>query len=72
MQLLYSIIMVLALMIGFYFGFVIGRTNELPKIKSKKQIVKEKEEERQKNLFERALNNLDKYNGTSEGQEEIV
>lgn len=72
MQILYSIVTALCLCIGFYFGFKIGRTNELPKIKTRKQIKKENEEEKEKTLLEKALSNLDKYDGTSKGQEEII
>jgi len=72
MQILYSIVTTLCLCIGFYFGFKLGRTNELPKIKTRKQIKKENEEEKEKNILQKALNNLDKYDGTSKGQEEII
>lgn len=72
MQILYSIVTALCLGIGFYFGFKLGKTNEFPKIKSIKQIKKEKEDEENKNNLEKALNNLDKYDGTSKGQEEII
>lgn len=72
MQVIYLIITILAMCIGFYFGFKIGRTNDLPKIKSKQQIKKEEETEKKKNELERALNNLDRYDGTSKSQEEIV
>lgn len=73
MQILYSITTALCLCIGFYFGFKIGRTNELPKlIKSKKQINKEKEEEKEISRLEKELKNLNNYTGTSKGQEEII
>lgn len=72
MQILYSIVTTLCLCIGFYFGFKLGRTNELPKIKTRKQIKKENEEEKEKNILQKALNNLDKYDGTSKSQEEII
>lgn len=73
MQILYSIIAILCLCIGFYFGFKIGRTNELPKIiKSKTQIQKEKKEEKEISKLEKALKNLNEYTGTSKGQEDIV
>lgn len=72
MQVIYSIITILAMCLGFYFGFKIGRTNELPKLKTKKELVKEEEKEKKKNALERALDNLDKYDGTSKGQEEII
>lgn len=73
MQMLYSITTALCLCIGFYFGFKIGRTNELPKlIKSKKQINREKEEEKEISRLEKELKNLNNYTGTSKGQEEII
>lgn len=73
MQILYSIITTLCLCIGFYFGFKLGRTNELPKlIKSRKEIKKEKEEEKEISKLEKALKNLNEYSGTSKGQEEII
>lgn len=73
MQILYSITTALCLCIGFYFGFKIGRTNELPKlIKSKKQINREKEEEKEISRLEKELKNLNNYTGTSKGQEEII
>ena len=73
MQILYSVTTALCLCTGFYFGFKIGRTNELPKlIKSKKQINKEKEEEKEISRLEKELKNLNNYTGTSKGQEEII
>lgn len=73
MQILYSIITALCLCIGFYFGFKIGKTNELPKlIKSKKQIKREKQEEKEISRLEKELKNLNNYIGTSKGQEEII
>lgn len=73
MQMLYSITTALCLCIGFYFGFKIGRTNELPRlIKSKKQINKEKQEEKEISRLEKELKNLNNYTGTSKGQEEII
>lgn len=71
-NLINSILQALCLGIGFYFGFKLGRTNEFPKIKSIKQIKKEKEDEENKNNLEKALNNLDRYDGTPKGQEEII
>lgn len=73
MQIIYSITTALCLCIGFYFGFKIGRTNELPKlIKSRKQIKEEQQEEKEISKLEKALNNLNKYTGTSKGQEDII
>lgn len=73
MQILYSIITTLCLCIGFYFGFKIGQTGEIPKlIKFRKITKKQEQEEKEINNLEKALNNLNRYNGTSEGQEEII
>ena len=72
MQILYSITTALCLCIGFYFGFKIGRTNELPKMKTKKEKKQQEEQEKKKSELEKALNNLNRYNGSSKGQEEIV
>lgn len=67
-----SIITALCLCIGFYFGFKIGRTNELPKFKTRQEKQKEKEEEKELSVLEKSLNNLNKYTGSSKGQEDIV
>ncbi|MBR6688797.1 MAG: hypothetical protein IKL68_02140 [Clostridia bacterium] len=76
MQILYSILTALCLCIGFYFGFKLGRTNELPRfktIKERKQQYEEKEEEKKKiDKLNKILGNLDRYDGSSEGQEDIV
>lgn len=73
MQILNSIISALCLCIGFYFGFKIGKTNELPRIvKTKREKKEEKEEEKKISEIEKVLNNLNRYDGTSKGQEEIV
>ena len=72
MQILYSIVTALCLCIGFYFGFKLGRTNELPRFKTKterKQIQEEKEEA---DVLNKILKNLDRYDGSSKGQEDIV
>ncbi len=75
MEVLYSILVALALSIGFYFGFKLGRYNEFPKLKSIKTIKKEKEKEKEDeenlNRFIQSINNLNGYDGSSKGQEEI-
>ena len=71
MFILYAILTALCLCIGFYFGFKIGRTNELPKIQRKHEKVQARKEDAKIKKFEKALNNMDNYNGTSQGQEEI-
>ena len=72
MPILYSILVALALCSGFYFGFILGRTNELPKFKTQKEIKQQKIEKEKKNLLEKALDNLNRYDGTSKGQEDII
>ena len=72
MQILYSVLTALCLGIGFYFGFKIGKTSELPKIvKSKKQKQEDEKEEKEISRLEKIINNLNRYDGTPKGQEEI-
>ena len=72
MQILYSIITALCLCIGFYFGFKLGRTNELPKFKTKVERKQIQEDKDKLNKFNKALRNLDRFDGSSEGQEDII
>ena len=72
MQILYSITTALALSIGFYFGFKLGRTNELPRFKTKKEREQIQENKDKWDKFNKALRNLDRFDGTSEGQEDII
>ena len=73
MTILYSIIPALCLCIGFYFGFKFGKTNELPNIKQETKESKIKKESlKEIEKMNRVLGNIDRYNGSSEGQEEIV
>lgn len=70
---IYSIITALCLCIGFYFGFKIGSTKELPSIKRTIRENRQKdEEERELKKLDKILGNLDRYDGTSNGQEELV
>ena len=84
MLIVYSILTTLCLCMGFYFGFEIGRTNKLPRIvmpklfktKKDKELeakIKEEEEKEQEKLtkFEKIINNLNGYDGSSKGQEVI-
>lgn len=75
MIILCSIVTALALAGGFYFGFKLGRDGELPSIRKHKEEVKERkieaEKEEKATKFEKALANLDRYDGTDRGQEEI-
>lgn len=73
MTILYSIVPALCLCIGFYFGFKLGKTNELPNIKREIKESKAREMEL-KGLEEinKILGNIDRYDGSSRGQEDIV
>ena len=72
MAVLCSIVTALAVAGGFYFGFKLGRENELPNLRKEREIKRQEEEEEEKDRrFERALANLDRYDGTDKGQEEI-
>ena len=72
MQILYSITTALCLCIGFYFGFKLGRTNELPKLKTKTERKQIKDDQEKINKFNKALKNLEAYDGSAEGQEDII
>lgn len=72
MQILYSIVTALCLCIGFYFGFKLGRTNELPRFKTKTERKQIQEDKDRLDKFNQALRNLDRFDGTSEGQEDII
>ena len=70
---IYSIITALCLCIGFYFGFKIGSTKELPSIRRTiKENKQRDEEEKEIKRFEKELGNLNRYDGTSTGQEDLV
>ena len=72
MQILYSIVTALCLCIGFYFGFKLGKTNELPRFKTKTERKQIQENKDKWDKFNKALGNLDRFDGTSEGQEDII
>lgn len=72
MQILYSIITALCLCIGFYFGFKLGRTNELPRFKTKAERKQVQEEKEEVDVLNKILKNLDRYDGSPKGQEDIV
>jgi hypothetical protein len=70
---MYSILTALCLCIGFYFGFKIGSTKELPSIKRTIRENRQRdEEEKELKILEKELRNLNRYDGTSKGQEDIV
>lgn len=72
MQILYSIITALCLCIGFYFGFKLGRTNELPRFKTKIERKQIQEDKAKLDRFNKELRNLERFDGSSNGQEEII
>ena len=72
MQILYSIVTALCLCIGFYFGFKLGRTNELPRFKTRTERKQVQEEKEETDVLNKILKNLDRYDGSSKGQEDIV
>ena len=63
---LYSVITALCIGIGFYFGFVLGKTGELPKFKrkSKDQKKQEKKESKEIKQLQDDLDELNRYDGT--------
>ena len=66
-----SILPALCLGIGFYFGFKIGETKKLPKLKKKEEKQIEEKESKEAKRLNRVLANLDRYDGTDKGQEEV-
>ncbi len=78
-NLIYTILSIVCLSAGFYFGFKIGKFSDFPKvpeeIKHPMRLVKKKKEENRQEKEEeelsKALRNLDNYDGTSFSQEDI-
>lgn len=75
-NLIYTILSIACLSAGFYFGFKIGKTSEMPKVPEKikhpiKTIKVEKEHEQFESELNKALKNLDNFDGTPESQEDI-
>ena len=75
-NLIYTILSIACLSAGFYFGFKIGKTSEMPKIPEKvrhpiKTIKMEKEQEKAESELSKALKNLDNFDGTSASQEDL-
>lgn len=71
-NIVYTILPIITLIVGFYFGFRIGKDKEIPEIKTPVQIVeehKEKKEEKKKRKqqevqnaeMEEYLANIDRY-----------
>ena len=77
-NIIYTVISIACLMAGFYFGFRIGKQNEIPtipQIKTPAKIIKEhkaiKEAEKEISKLNTILTNLDNYDGTEMHQEEV-
>lgn len=62
-NILCAIIPSLCLSIGFYFGFKVGKSNDLPKSipEQIKEIKEKKIEEKEKNIMNDYLSNIDNY-----------
>ena len=64
-NLIYTILPIVTLIIGFYFGFNLKKTNELPEIKTPVKIIEEKKEQAQikqkQNELETYMQNIDNY-----------
>lgn len=64
-NLIYAILPIIAMMIGFYFGFTLKKEDKLPEFKSPKKIIEEKKElkkEKQEiNELTTYLENIDNY-----------
>lgn len=84
LNLIYTIVSIACLITGFYFGFKIGKTSDIPKvsegavkdtIKKIKHPIKtakeEKEQEQNENDLEKAIRNLDNFDGTASSQEDF-
>lgn len=75
-NLIYTILSIACLSVGFYFGFRVAKDSELPKVPEKikhpiKTIKEEKYQEREAEELNKALRNLDNYDGELSSQEEI-
>lgn len=81
MNLIYTIFAVLCLSIGFYFGYKLADTKKLPEINPIKvvdkvhtdvvNIQKKKSQNKKLNELNQALDNMEKFDGTSKGQKPI-
>lgn len=75
-NLIYTILPIVCLITGFYFGFKIGKTEDIPSVPEKirhsiKTAKEENEKKKEGEKLSKALRNLDNYDGTPTSQEEI-
>lgn len=68
-NLIYQLITIICLCIGFYFGYTIGKTQRFPKYKSVGKIIRERKEEMEKQKKEKEVEN--KYSITEQYLENI-
>lgn len=64
-NLIYTILPTITLIVGFYIGFSIKKEDKLPEIKSPLKIIKEKQEQKEKaqeiKALETYMENIDNY-----------
>lgn len=64
-NLIYQIIPIISFVVGFCFGFSVKKEDKLPEIKTPREIIKEKREERkeekQKEILNQYLENIESY-----------
>ena len=66
-NLIYTLLPIIALMIGFYFGYRIGKDKEIPRVKIKTpvQIIEEHKEKKQEKIeneeIDQYLSNIDNF-----------
>ena len=82
-NLIQTILSILCLCIGFYFGFKIAKTKELPKVEINpikvadkidteiQTIKKKKEQKKSLNELNLAMQNMERFDGSSSGQKPI-
>lgn len=75
-NLIYTFLSIVCLSAGFYFGFKIGKTLEMPRVPERvkhpiETIKKQKQQKKIEDELNKALKNLDNFDGTAESQEEL-
>lgn len=64
-NLIYTVLPTITLIVGFYIGFSINKEDKLPEIKSPIKIIKEKQEQKEKaqeiKALETYMENIDNY-----------
>lgn len=64
-SIVYQIIPIISFMVGFYFGFTIKQEGKPPEIKTPREIIREKKEERKeeknREILSQYLDNIESY-----------